>query len=274
MGSLGARRLNAGSDLDLIVIYDAPGQEASDGRRPLETRTYYARLTQALVTALTAPMAEGRLYEVDMRLRPSGRQGPVATSWAAFQDYQRNDAWTWEHLALTRARAIAGEPMLNEQFEVFRQDLIRATSKGDKICVDVLEMRDRISAAKPSVDRFDPKIGPGRLQDIELFSQSVALRSGSSAGAVATQLASGVADGWLDAADAQALTDTAALFWQLQASLKLLADGTLEIEQLGEGATRLILRETDCADMRALEARLAAAHIQSDKIVRKYLEPS
>ena len=104
MGSLGARHLNAQSDLDLIVIYDVGGVEASDGARPLAARAYYARLTQALLTAVSAPTASGRLYEVDMRLRPSGRQGPVATALASFRDYQMTEAWTWEHLALTRAR--------------------------------------------------------------------------------------------------------------------------------------------------------------------------
>ncbi|MFN4204694.1 MAG: glutamine-synthetase adenylyltransferase, partial [Tabrizicola sp.] len=94
MGSLGAERLNAASDLDLIVIYDSAGEESSEGKRPLAARAYYARLTQALVTALTAPMADGRLYEVDMRLRPSGRQGPVATSIQSFRDYQMTEAWT------------------------------------------------------------------------------------------------------------------------------------------------------------------------------------
>ncbi|MEL6960949.1 MAG: glutamine-synthetase adenylyltransferase, partial [Pseudomonadota bacterium] len=94
MGSLGAGRIHAASDLDLIVIYDGQDVESSDGPRPLPTRAYYARLTQALVTALSAPMAEGRLYEVDMRLRPSGGQGPVATSLARFEPYQMEEAWT------------------------------------------------------------------------------------------------------------------------------------------------------------------------------------
>lgn len=107
MGSLGAERLNAASDLDLIIIYDALGVEQSEGPKPLATRQYFARLTQAFITALTAPMPEGRLYEVDMRLRPSGRGGPVAVSLDSFRDYQRTEAWTWEHLALTRARVLA-----------------------------------------------------------------------------------------------------------------------------------------------------------------------
>ncbi|RME16989.1 MAG: glutamine-synthetase adenylyltransferase, partial [Alphaproteobacteria bacterium] len=95
MGSLGARMLSSTSDLDLIVIHDAAGAEASDGPRPLAARAWYARFTQALVTALSAPMKGGKLYEVDMRLRPSGRQGPVATALGAFRDYQLNEAWTW-----------------------------------------------------------------------------------------------------------------------------------------------------------------------------------
>src|SRR5690606_38377421 len=123
-GSLGARQLNAGSDLDLIVIYDADGVDGSDGPRPLAARPYYSRLTQAMITAVSAPTAEGRLYEVDMRLRPSGRQGPVATSVQSFESYQMTEAWTWEHLALTRARvvAMAGDhaPDLADQVEALR----------------------------------------------------------------------------------------------------------------------------------------------------------
>ena len=97
MGKLGSREMTVSSDLDLIVIYDAEGAEASDGRRPLAVTVYFARLTQALIAALSAPMSEGILYKVDMRLRPSGRQGPVATALAAFRRYQAEEAWTWEH---------------------------------------------------------------------------------------------------------------------------------------------------------------------------------
>ena len=102
------------SDLDLILIYDAPdnmpGDAGSTGPRPLAVSTYYARLSQRLISAMTAPTAEGRLYEVDMRLRPSGESGPIASSLAAFAQYQCEQAWTWEHMALTRARPIAGDP--------------------------------------------------------------------------------------------------------------------------------------------------------------------
>ena len=140
MGSLGAARLNASSDLDLIMIYDADGVDASDGPRPLSTRPYYARLTQALVTALSAPMAEGRLYEVDMRLRPSGRSGPVATSLQAFQTYQLEEAWTWEHLALTRGRPITGSDALAQDVETFRRELLIAKGQGPDVLSDLAEM--------------------------------------------------------------------------------------------------------------------------------------
>jgi glutamate-ammonia-ligase adenylyltransferase len=101
--------MTATSDLDLIVIYDAKGVEITEGRRPLDPRAWFAKATKSLVAALSAPTAAGKLYEVDMRLRPSGRQGPVATALASFERYQREEAWTWEHMALTRARVLAGD---------------------------------------------------------------------------------------------------------------------------------------------------------------------
>ena len=105
-GRLGSREMTAGSDLDLIVVYDHDADaSASDGERPLAPSQYYARLTQRLVAALAAPTAEGVAYEVDLRLRPSGRAGPLATQLEAFEHYQLNEAWTWEHMAMSRGRA-------------------------------------------------------------------------------------------------------------------------------------------------------------------------
>src|SRR4029077_13280167 len=114
MGKLGGREMAANSDLDLVVVYDFdPAHPDSDGQRPLHAAPYFARFTQRLVNAMTTRTNYGRLYDVDMRLRPSGRSGPVATSIAAFSDYQHNEAWTWEHMALTRARvASASSPAL------------------------------------------------------------------------------------------------------------------------------------------------------------------
>ncbi len=188
MGSLGAARLNAASDLDLIVIYDAGGAEASEGRRPLPTRQYFARLTQAMVTALTAQTAEGRLYEVDMRLRPSGRQGPVATSIESWRGYQMTEAWTWEHLALTRARVLAGDAGLAAEVEAARREVIALKGQGTQVLPDVADMRARLAAAKPAEGPWDAKRGAGRMMDVELFAQVMALQSASPARQIERQV--------------------------------------------------------------------------------------
>ncbi len=272
MGSLGARRLNAGSDLDLIMIYDADGVENSDGRRPLGTRPYYARLTQALLTAVTAPMGEGKLYEVDMRLRPSGRQGPVATSLNSFGMYQRDEAWTWEHLALTRARPIAGAEDLAEEVEALRQQILAEKSNGETVLTDVADMRRRIAEAKSPQGAWDAKIGAGRLQDVELCAQTAALRAGSDARNVPEQIAAGVASGWFNAADEAALCNAANLFWQLQAAARLLTGGKLEPDELGEGGRRFILRETGFADTEALRIAMDDTANAADQVISRLLE--
>jgi glutamate-ammonia-ligase adenylyltransferase len=266
MGSMGAARLNAGSDLDLIVIYDAKGAEGSDGPRPLATRPYYARLTQALVTALTAQMPEGRLYEVDMRLRPSGRAGPVATSLQSFTSYQETEAWTWEHLALTRARVLAGEPTLAGEVEDFRRGLLRRKGQGASVRADVAEMRARLAAAKPAQGPWDAKNGPGRIMDIELAAQTLALIAGSPARSVERQIAAGKAAG-LPESDAQALVSAYRLHWRFHAAAQLLSDRTLDWETMGEGARAFLLRETGATDGAALAAALAEARDAAERIV-------
>jgi glutamate-ammonia-ligase adenylyltransferase len=131
-----------------------------------------------MITALTAPMAEGRLYEVDMRLRPSGNQGPVATSWPSFQDYQQSDAWVWEHLALTRAQVLAGEPGLAGDVEAFRQGLMRDKGDPEAVLAQVSEMRGRIASAKAPAGPWDAKLGPGRLMELELIAEAGTLMAG------------------------------------------------------------------------------------------------
>ena len=259
MGSVGAARLNAGSDLDLIVIYDAQGVEMSDGPRPLATRPYYARLTQGVVTALTAQMPEGRLYEVDMRLRPSGRAGPVATGLDSFTTYQETEAWTWEHLALTRARMLAGNPALGGAVEAFRRDLLAAKGRGPGVRGDVAEMRARLQGAKPAQGAWDAKNGPGRIMDIELAAQTLALLAASPARGVERQIAAG-AGGRMPDSDAQALLSAYRLQWRLHAAARLLSDEALDLDRLGEGARAFILRETGAASVPDLQSRLADAH--------------
>ncbi|WOI57599.1 glutamine-synthetase adenylyltransferase [Palleronia sp. LCG004] len=245
MGSLGAGRLHARSDLDLIVIYDADGVEASDGRRPLGARLYYTRLTQALVTALQAPMPQGRLYEVDMRLRPSGRQGPVATSLQSFATYHRGEAWTWEHLAMTRARVVAGPDVLSLGITDVRDEVLAAPQDAGAIRADVADMRRRLEKARPEAP-LDPKAGPGRLQDIELLAMTLGLLSRSPARAVAQQIRAGTAAGLIEAEDAVKLREAHDTLANYRTATRLLGEDTIEPEALGASGEALLLRAAGC----------------------------
>ncbi len=268
MGSLGAGRLHARSDLDVIVIYDPDGVEASEGRRPLPSRTYYSRLTQALITAMTAPMAEGRLYEVDMRLRPSGNQGPVATSWASFQDYQRNEAWTWEHLALTRARVVAGPAALAADVEGFRLELLAQPRNRDDVLADVGDMRARIADAKGDGGPWSAKIGAGRMQDIELFSQAATLVSGR--GIRHTPRALRQTE-WLEVKDHQSLIEAYNLFWALQLGSRLISEEALDPQAVGCGGCGFLTRLTGTSDMEALRSELEAQAQRAARIITREL---
>ncbi|NNE88721.1 MAG: glutamine-synthetase adenylyltransferase [Silicimonas sp.] len=253
MGSLGAARLNAGSDLDLIVIYDGQGVDASDGRRPLATRAYYARLTQALVTAVSAPTAEGRLYEVDMRLRPSGRQGPVATSLKAFKSYQSDEAWTWEHLALTRAFPVAGVGVIGEDVEAFRKELLQRPRDRAQTLSDIADMRARLAAAKVPESTLAPKAGPGGLQDIELFAETGALLNGSLMRDIAAQIAATESAFKLSPDEQTLLEHASGLFWKCQCAIRLLAaGGAADPGDFGAGAEAFFLRETGAESLEAL----------------------
>ncbi|MGR3435948.1 MAG: glutamine-synthetase adenylyltransferase, partial [Shimia sp.] len=265
MGSLGAGRLHARSDLDLILIYDEAGVDLSDGPRPLPTRAYYARLTQALITALSAPMARGRLYEVDMRLRPSGRNGPVATSLSGFAAYQRDEAWTWEHLALTRARVVAGDPALGAAIEAVRCVVLAAPRDRAATARDVADMRARLAQAKPGQGGLAAKDGPGRLQDVELFAQTLALLAGSDRRDTAGQIAAGVAAGLATAGAGDVLRDQADRLWRVRAVTALTARD--DRDTLGEGALALLGAETGLAGRDALEARIEERVAEVDRIV-------
>src|SRR5262249_40370013 len=176
LGRLGAREMTASSDLDLIVVYDFDGEHPnSDGKRPLYGAQYFSRITQRLIGALTARTNYGVLYQVDMRLRPSGRSGPLATQIDGFVDYQENEAWTWEHMALTRARLVSAPAEFGKRVEdVIRRVLCRARD-AQALAADVLDMRNAIAAEKGDRDRWDVKYAAGGLIDIEFIAQYLQL---------------------------------------------------------------------------------------------------
>ncbi len=179
-GRLGSREMSVTSDLDVILLYDAPGSmEMSDGEKPLATSHYFTRLTQRLIAAISAQTAEGVLYEVDMRLRPSGNAGPLATSLKSFRQYQHEQAWTWEHMALTRARVIFANEGFSSRIEQTIKDIICRNSDREKILTDAREMRARLARDRLPRHAFDLKLVRGGLMDIEFIAQSATLIHGA-----------------------------------------------------------------------------------------------
>lgn len=177
-GSLGGRELGFGSDLDVVFVYDAPANAMSDGARALDAPRWSARLAQKIVALLGAPTGAGRLYEVDVRLRPDGAKGLLVSTLASFEDYQRHRAWTWEHQALVRAHAIAGDADLRAAFERVRADTLAQPRDDGKLREDVAAMRARMRAEldRSGADRFDLKQGQGGLVDLEFLLQYLVLR--------------------------------------------------------------------------------------------------
>ena len=271
MGSFGAERLHASSDLDLILVYDVEGVEMSDGPRPLDARSYYGRLTKALITALTALLPSGRLYEVDMRLRPSGRSGPLATSFQAFEDYQHNEAWSWEHLALTRARVVAeasARPSdLAARVEAVRAREISRKRDAAKLAVDLDDMRARLLEARPGTDELDQKNGPGGSQDVELLAQALGLLSGSCARDVNGQVQDGVRAGLLSPHKGAQLSELYERYWIQRAIGMLVNPDARTAQELGDAGLVALVDALGIERDKPLTERQAAlqAQIASDR---------
>ena len=172
MGKLGGREMTPVSDVDLILVYQcASDVRQSDGKRPLDVSQYYARVTQRLIAALSAPTGEGIAYAVDMRLRPSGKAGPLATELRAFEKYQKENAWTWEHMALTRARVIGGSKDLKDKVSSIVLDILTQPRDEKKLRGDVLEMNDRLHEAKEGKTIWEIKQVYGGQLDLEFLAQ-------------------------------------------------------------------------------------------------------
>jgi glutamate-ammonia-ligase adenylyltransferase len=281
MGKLGSREMSATSDLDLIFVYDIPpGMEASDGARPLPPIQYYTRLSAKIVTALTAHTNEGALYEVDMRLRPSGRAGPLANSLEGFETYHAQSAWTWEHMALSRARVVHGPAGLVERLT----DIVRTTlcRPRDPIALvrDVADMRDRIARHAPPKSRWDFKHLAGGLFDIDFVAQYLALRHASERPDLldphpGEMLRRAANAGLLDQADGERLRTTRALLSDVQSLLRLTLDGdesTFDETAAPEGQQRLIASTEGAADFADLQARIAAETAAARAIYRRIVE--
>jgi len=260
MGKLGSRELTAGSDVDLILLYDHdPHAEESDGDRPLAPSHYFSRLTQRLIAAVSAPTAEGVLYELDLRLRPSGNKGPVATHVEAFRKYQRQDAWTWEQMALTRARAVAGDAALAAEVESDVAAILALPRDAAKVRADAAEMRALIEEEKPPRDLWDIKLVPGGLIDLEFIAQVAAL-TGEVEGAARTantgEALARLASDFADAQTRQDLVDAWSLYLALMQMIRLCLTGPFDRRDVPPGLADLLLGATDLPDFSVLEAHL------------------
>lgn len=250
LGKLGGREMTAGSDLDLLVIFDPDGSD--------DAQKWFTRFTQRLITALSAETGEGSLYEVDMRLRPSGRAGPVATSIASFERYHREEAWTWEHMALTRLRALAGDAVLGDRVGAIATAAINDRDKPDRTA-DILDMRRRLLRDKPASGVWDLKMRPGGLVDLEFITQHAILTANETQ-ALQPELVAAhrqLADSgqWRD--EEHALISHAFTFLQaLQQVQRIAYEGQLGEQDLSSGLQNRLCRAVNADSFEDLTAEL------------------
>ena len=262
MGKLGGREMTATSDLDLILVYDFdPEHPESEGERPLYGAQYFARLTQRLINALTAQTNYGALYQVDMRLRPSGRAGPLATQIESFIGYQETEAWTWEHMALTRARVVSASPAFTARMEEGARAILQRPRDAVLIAGDVVEMRGAIAKEKGDRDRWDLKYAAGGLTDIEFIAQYLQLVHGARLpGILDTSTARVLDKAWalrvLAVEDAEVLRPAVQLYHDVTQILRLCLAGPFDPKAAGAGLLSLLARAADVPDFAALDATL------------------
>jgi glutamate-ammonia-ligase adenylyltransferase len=260
LGKLGGREMTATSDLDLIVVYDFDAERPeSSGPRPLYGGQYFSRLTQRLISALTAQTNYGLLYQVDMRLRPSGRSGPVATQIDGFASYQENEAWTWEHLALTRARVVSASPAFAARVEAVIRAVLCRTRDAETIAGDVVEMRKAIATEKSDGERWDLKYVAGGLIDIEFIAQYLQLVHAARTPEILDTSTVHVLDkawrlGLIAAEDAEVLRPAARLYHDLIQILRLCLPGAFDPREAAPGLLALLARAADVPDFARLDA--------------------
>ncbi|NEW85874.1 bifunctional [glutamine synthetase] adenylyltransferase/[glutamine synthetase]-adenylyl-L-tyrosine phosphorylase [Rhodopseudomonas sp. WA056] len=262
MGKLGSREMTASSDLDLILIYDFDDDAPdSDGERSLHGAQYFARFTQRLISAFTTRTNYGVLYDVDMRLRPSGRAGPVASRLDAFAAYQEQEAWTWEHLALTRARVISASPEFRRRIEQVIRAVLTRPRDAAIIANDVAEMRRAIAQEKGEDDVWDLKYAAGGMVDIDFIAQYLQLVHAHQAPDILHANTLAALDnatrlGFLAQSDAEVLRPAARLYQDLTQILRLCVSETFKPDTAGDDLLRVLVRAGDAPDFSSLEARV------------------
>jgi glutamate-ammonia-ligase adenylyltransferase len=279
MGKLGGREMTAGSDLDLILIYDgAEGVEHSSGPRPLSVMQYFARITQRLIAALSSPTQEGILYETDLRLRPSGNKGPVASHIASFIAYHRDSAWTWEKLAMTRARVIAGDSEFCARVERSIAESLLRPLVPVQLRADVAAMRRRMLDEIGSSGVWDLKHQRGGLIDIEFIAQYLQLLHAARHPGILAQntlaaLAALAERGLTGQADAQSLLKACRLYHRLTQLLRLCMSGGFRPESALPGLAALITSAAGTPDLRTTEALLVDMQAEIAQVFDRLIGP-
>ena len=253
LGRLGGGALTHASDLDIIYLFTGTHEGESDGERPLGATLYFNRLAQRVTAALSVPTAQGALYEVDTRLRPQGNQGPLAVSVESFARYQREDAWTWEHMALTRARVLVGSDAARQQVGDVVTSILRGERDGDALRDDALKMRTEMAAHKQARGSLDAKLLRGGLVDIEFLVHLLQLRHREALTphldeAISQLIETGRLPG--------AIAEAHSLMTRLLVGTRLLAP---DLEKPKSAAAALLARQSGCEDYDELIQRLHEA---------------
>ena len=247
MGSLGGRSLTSQTKLDLLLVYDRVEEDLAGNHEAESNPHYYAGLLRSLVTAIDSPMQEGKLYEIDMRIRPSGRHGPVAFPLASFESHYARRAQPWEKLLLTQFRPIAGSREVCSEFEAARKRVLANERGRAGIAAGLRALRQEVAAIAP-MDRvqnpWELRIGPGRLLDIEMVAHACALGAGSEARGISGQFYASRRNGWLTGSETRQIIDAYSLLRRILQIARLLVSGDFVPGKAGEAANELILRET------------------------------
>jgi len=276
LGKAGSREMTAGSDLDLMTLYRAEGETAMSEKKGWGAETFYARFTQRLVAALSAPTAEGELYPVDLQLRPSGTAGPVAVSMAAFEGYYGREAETWEFLALSRARVVwaTSEVFAAEAAAAIEAALRRPRDRAGT-AADVLDMRALMTRERPPSGFWDMKLSQGGLVDIEFAAQFLQIVNAHDGGPLAANtgeaLAALQAAGLVDRAAADPLLDAWRLQQDLSQVLKVALSDTADPSREPKRLQAVLAQAGAARDLPALKARLTRARAGAHKAFLRVL---
>ena len=263
--------------LDLILVYNhLESNDLSNGTKPISANQYYAKLTQRLATALSAPTAEGTLYEVDLRLRPSGSKGPVAVSLASFIDYHANESWTWEKLALTRARVVAGSASLAERLKSEIHKTLKSSRSVEQTQSDVRDMRALMQREHKTTNLWDIKRVQGGLIEVEFIAQYLQLIHAQTTPEILLpnthdSLQQAANSHLLTPKDAQQLLHAIGLYQRLTQLLRLCLSGLFDPNTATRSMNETVCRAALMPDIASTEALLVETQSQISAIFSKII---